>query len=58
MTLKQLAQVFVDRGAVVAYNLDGGGSSTLWFNGQIINKPTDGRTSGERKVSDILYIGA
>jgi len=58
MTLKQLAQVFVDRGAQIAYNLDGGGSSTLWFNGKIINNPTDGRSAGERKVSDIIYIGA
>lgn len=58
MTLKQLAQVFVDHGAQIAYNLDGGGSSTLWFNGKIINNPTDGRSAGERKVSDILYIGA
>lgn len=57
MTLKQLAQVFVDRGAQIAYNLDGGGSSTLWFNGKIINNPTDGRSVGERKVSDILFIG-
>jgi hypothetical protein len=58
MTLLELAQVFVARGATLAYNLDGGGSSTLWFNGKIINNPTDGRTSGERKVSDILFIGA
>lgn len=58
MTLKQLAQVFVDRGAVIAYNLDGGGSSTLWFNGTLINNPTDGRNVGERKVSDILFLGA
>jgi hypothetical protein len=26
-----------------AYNLDGGGSTTLVFNGQVINKPSDGR---------------
>lgn len=58
MTLKQLAQIFVDRGAVIAYNLDGGGSSTLWFNGTLINNPTDGRSVGERKVSDILFLGA
>jgi exopolysaccharide biosynthesis protein len=58
MTLKQLAQVFADKGALIAYNLDGGGSSTLWFNGQIINNPTDGRSDSERKVSDILYFGA
>lgn len=58
MTLKQVAQVFVDRGATIAYNLDGGGSSTLWFNGQVINNPTDGRSDSERKVSDIIYFGA
>jgi len=58
MTLKQLAQVFVERGATIAYNLDGGGSSTLWFNGNVINNPVDGSTGGERKVSDIIYIGA
>jgi exopolysaccharide biosynthesis protein len=57
MTLKQLAQVFVERGATIAYNLDGGGSSTLWFNGEVINNPVDGSGS-ERKVSDIIYIGA
>lgn len=57
MTLSELAQVFVDRGAVTAYNLDGGGSSTMWFNGEVINNPTDGRHSGERSVSDIIYIG-
>ena len=57
MTLSQLAQVFTQRGCSIAYNLDGGGSSTMWFNGTLINHPTDGKTSGERKVSDIIYIG-
>lgn len=58
MTLKQLAQVFVERGAFIAYNLDGGGSSTLWFNGKVINNPVDGGSGSERKVSDIIYIGS
>ncbi len=57
LSLLQLAQVMSDRGCTVAYNLDGGGSSTMWFNGSVINNPTDGRTSGERKVSNIVYIG-
>lgn len=56
LTLYQLAQLLVQRGCVTAYNLDGGGSSTLVFNGQLINTPTDGRSSGERKVSDIVYF--
>jgi exopolysaccharide biosynthesis protein len=57
MSLDQLAQEFVERGAATAYNLDGGGSSTMWFNGEVINNPTDGRYAGERSVSDIVYIG-
>jgi exopolysaccharide biosynthesis protein len=57
MTLPQLAQAFVDRGAEVAYNLDGGGSSAMWLNGNLINNPTSGRRDGERDISDIIYIG-
>ena len=57
MTLQELAQEFVNRGATVAYNLDGGGSAAMWLNGNIINTPTSGRKVGERKISDILYIG-
>lgn len=57
MTLEELAQVFADRGCTVAYNLDGGGSSSMWFNGKIINNPTDGRKKGERSISDIIYLG-
>lgn len=57
MTLSRLAQEFADRGAAIAYNLDGGGSATMWFNGQVINSPSSGRKTGERSVSDIVYIG-
>lgn len=57
MTLSQLAQEFINRGAIIAYNLDGGGSSAMWLNGNIVNNPTDGKKSGERKISDIIYIG-
>jgi len=57
MTLTQLAQEFFDRGATIAYNLDGGGSSAIWLNGNLINNPTDGKRTGERKISDIIYIG-
>lgn len=55
LTLYQLAEVFADYGCTDAYNLDGGGSSTMWFNGEIVNVPSG--SSGERKVSDIVYIG-
>jgi len=57
LSLLELAREFEERGCTTAYNLDGGGSSTMYFNGNIINNPTDGRSSGERKVSDIVYIG-
>jgi len=57
LSLYQLAQVFEDQGCTFAYNLDGGGSSTLWFEGRVLNDPTDGQSSGEREVSDIVYIG-
>ncbi len=58
LTLYQLAEVMKQYGATTAYNLDGGGSSTLYFNGQVINNPTtNGNTISERAVSDIVYIG-
>jgi exopolysaccharide biosynthesis protein len=57
LTLLQLATVMQDQGCTVAYNLDGGGSSTMVFNGQVINQPTSGKTIEEREVSDIVYIG-
>ncbi len=57
LSLLQLAQVFLDQGCIIAYNLDGGGSSTMYFNGEIVNNPTDGGTDQEREVSDIVYIG-
>ena len=56
-TFYELANVMLDYGCIEAYNLDGGGSSTLYFNGKVINTPTDGITVGEREVSDIVYIG-
>lgn len=58
MSLYQLAGCMKDLGVTTAYNLDGGGSSTMVFNGTVINRPTTNGTSiSERKVSDIVYIG-
>jgi exopolysaccharide biosynthesis protein len=53
VTLTELADIMVDLGATTAYNLDGGGSSTMYFAGEVINQPSNG---GERATSDILYI--
>ena len=58
LTLYELAEFMQSLGTATAYNLDGGGSSTLYFNGQIMNNPTSsGKSIKERKVSDIVYIG-
>ena len=58
LSLYELAQFLQSLGAVTAYNLDGGGSSTMWFNGQIVNEPVNhGSKVSERSVSDIVYIG-
>ena len=57
LSLYELAQVLIDNGASFAYNLDGGGSTTLYFKGEVINNPTSGNVGGERSVSDIVYFG-
>lgn len=57
LSLYELAQVMKEYNCTTAYNLDGGGSSTMYFNGEVINNPTSGRSIGERSVSDIVYIG-
>ena len=58
LSLYELAEVLKEYGATTAYNLDGGGSSTMYFNGNIVNNPTtNGYNISEREVSDIVYIG-
>ena len=58
LSLRQLAELMQSLGAQVAYNLDGGGSSTMVFQGRVVNNPTtNGRSIRERSVSDIVYIG-
>jgi exopolysaccharide biosynthesis protein len=58
LSVYELASIFVEYGARFAYNLDGGGSATMWFNGRLINKPTNsGSTISERSISDIIYLG-
>lgn len=59
LSLYQLAEIFESKGATVAYNLDGGGSSTMVFNGQVVNTPVAGAkgdSGSERSVSDIIYF--
>ncbi|WP_412932372.1 phosphodiester glycosidase family protein [Microbacterium jepli] len=53
VTLTGLAEIMTGLGATTAYNLDGGGSSTMYLNGVVVNQPSNG---GERGTSDILYV--
>ena len=58
LSLYQLANVMKKHGATYAYNLDGGGSSTMVLNGKVINNPVGGSgQSSERTVSEMLYFG-
>ncbi len=57
LSLLELAEFMQSLGATQAYNLDGGGSSTMYYDGEVINNPTtNGRNGSERSVSDILYV--
>ena len=58
LSLYELASFMEQLGVETAYNLDGGGSSTMYFNSEIINNPTSGGSIKERSVSDIVYISA
>ena len=57
LSLYELAEFMESLGCRTAYNLDGGGSSTMYFNGSVINNPTTNGRIRERAVSDIVYIG-
>lgn len=52
LTLPMFAVIFEDLGCKCAYNLDGGGSSMMYFNHECISVPSN----GDRKLSDILCI--
>ena len=57
LSLSELAEFLQRLGVTVAYNLDGGGSSTMVYQGEVVNNPTSsGRSIREREVSDIVYV--
>ena len=53
MTLDELATCLVKLGCEEALNLDGGGSSSLWFEGKVRNSPCDGY---ERTIANSLVV--
>jgi hypothetical protein len=50
----ELAQTMVRLGAVTASALDAGGSTTMAFDGRVLNRPSD--RGGERAVADGLFV--
>ncbi len=53
-TLKDVQDILLSFGAVNAANLDGGSSTTMYFNGRVINKPSD--KLGERAVPTAFVV--
>ncbi|UZQ49664.1 phosphodiester glycosidase family protein [Clostridium kluyveri] len=53
-SLKDVQNIMLEYGAVNAINLDGGSSSTMYYEGEIINNPCD--PLGERSIPSIVYV--
>lgn len=54
LSILEAAQVMKALGAVTAINLDGGGSTTMVIQGQVVNRPSD--PSGEREDGDAVLV--
>lgn len=54
MNLRELADYLLSLGATDAMNLDGGGSTTMYVDGKVVNTPSD--KEGERKVGDAIVV--
>lgn len=54
ITLRELQDILYEYGAYNAINLDGGSSSTMYYNGGIISNPY--KSSGERPIHSIFYV--
>lgn len=54
LDLYDLANYMLSLGATDAMNLDGGGSTTMYLDGKVVNRPSD--KDGERKVGDAIVV--
>jgi exopolysaccharide biosynthesis protein len=54
MKMEDFAKTFADLGCKEAYNLDGGGSAEMYFNGRVVNVPNG--TGTERSLTEALYL--
>ena len=52
VTISQLAALMQEEGCLTAYNLDGGKSAVMWYDGDWVSKPI----GGGRTISDCIYI--
>ena len=53
-TLRDVQNILYEEGAYIAANLDGGSSSTLYMNGNVVNKPAD--LLGERMIPTAFIV--
>ena len=53
LTRDAMTQILLDKGCRIGFNLDGGGSSVMLFQGNVINRPSDGH---QRENADYIYI--
>lgn len=53
-TLKDVQDVLYEYGAYNASNLDGGSSTTMYYNGNVINEPDS--ALGERSIPSVIYV--
>lgn len=55
VTHQQMGKMMASLGCTAAFNLDGGGSSTMVFHGKVYNSVSEG---AERNISDIIYFAS
>lgn len=53
ITLEEMQVLLLRLGVMEAFNLDGGGSSAIYYNGSVLNKPSDGN---QRKMATNIVI--
>jgi hypothetical protein len=56
MTLPEFAQLMIGQGVAEGVNLDGGGSTVMVVDGEVVNTPSD--PTGEREVANALLLVA
>lgn len=53
-TLRDVQDILYEYGAVNASNLDGGSSTTMYYEGKVINEPSN--ALGERSIPSVIYV--